>query len=149
MIEPFLKQNFGISAFTTVPKEKEIIRPILVGLGGTARAQSHRFWIERVKPKVNELLASGQKVCITDVRFQQFDGDECDFVQKELGGVMINLDRLDGFTGKLYEPANYEEQKNYPILKKRCDVCLCASNIIELEEVLKQSVIPLIQPYEK
>lgn len=70
IIDPFLIENFGISAFTQLDEKKKIIRPMLVGFGESARNISQNFWINKIAPDVKQRISSGLDVIITDVRYQ-------------------------------------------------------------------------------
>lgn len=100
-IDPFLEENFGISAFTTNTQEKDIIRPLLVGLGASMRAKDPDYWIKQIAPEVEESLHAGRFVFITDVRYK----NEIEWVHS-LKGKTVYVSR----EGVL--PANHEEEVN-------------------------------------
>lgn len=144
-VDPICKDLFGISSFSTDTNEKTIIRDFLVATGNTARKVNHRIWINKVLPVVRSLecLRDNGPIVITDARFQERDGDELDFVQKELGGTIIYVDRILPDGNKL-QPANASEAKNDPTLRERADIYICASNLVELELEVATKIIPLI-----
>jgi len=144
-VSPLTKQYLNIEATTNNPKEKEIIRPILVAFGNAARNQNHRIWIDKITPRVKEAIDAKYIPVITDVRFAINNGnDEADYIQNELEGILINIDRILP-DGSLVQPANESEAKNYPIIKARADVCIVASNLQELEEQIVEKVLPLVK----
>lgn len=109
-LDPFLIKQFNISSFTEHPKEKEIIRPILVSYGMAKRQISKgRYWVDKVKSKI-EPIKNSHNCFITDVRFS----NEVDQI-KELGGICIHIERLNN------PPANEEEKKEDPIVKSKSD----------------------------
>ena len=127
----FVWNTFNIDVFTNDNKQKEIIRPILVGVGSAARLKNPRHWIEIVEKK---LAAENPAVAIiTDVRFAEHDNDELAWVKKN--GKLIHVERTEG--GKPMLPPNPEEKKNNPKLKKAADFRVCwesSSDPIQLEK---------------
>lgn len=130
---------YGISTFTTDNTEKEVIRPILVSVGNTARENNPNIWIDQAKHLVTEAQKDGFIPVITDVRYP----NEARYVQEENSGLLIHVDRILS-DGTLQPPANEFEAENYPILKARADVNIIASNLEELEQQIVEKVIPLI-----
>lgn len=103
--DPFLKKNIGISAFTEVNKEKEIIRPLLVTYGTHIRRKlDPNCWINKIEPKIRK-QKEVDLFFITDVRFK----NEIDWVHS-MGGTSIHVQR----EGVL--PPNKDEEENDPIL---------------------------------
>lgn len=145
-VDPICKDLFGISAFTPNTDEKAIIRDFLVATGNTARKVNHRVWINKVVPVINKLqcLRDMGPIVITDARFQERDGDELDFVQREIGGTIIYVDRIMPDGTKL-QPANASEAKNDPILRERADIYIVASNLEELENQVVAKILPLFR----
>jgi len=77
----------GISSFTTVPREKELIRPLLVAYGTHLRRRLNpNCWIDKIKTAVNQSLKKGGYVFITDVRFE----NEAQWIKSE-GGVLVRI----------------------------------------------------------
>jgi hypothetical protein len=108
-IEKFLIKEFGINPFTENRREKEIIRPLLVGYGMSKRNFCENYWIDKISDEVKE--NSLNNICfITDVRFH----NEVDRIH-ELGGFCIYIKRNG------VGPANQEEELNDPIVKSKCD----------------------------
>lgn len=144
-VKPLCEEYLSISPFTEEPNEKNIIRPILVSVGNAARAINHRVWIDKIVPEVHKAQAEGILPVITDVRFSEETNDECGFVQHELGGFLVHIDRILA-QGEdeviLQSPANESEAKNYPTIKARANVCVMASNLEELEQEIIEKVIP-------
>lgn len=136
-LNSFLKEKYGISAFTTDTKEKELIRPFLVAHGCGKRMQTDgKCWID----KLDKELESGNYnkfdyVFVSDVRFT----NEASWIQRKWNGSVIHLKRYitcsgmqyDSITGKesgfqtwkQYDPApNEEESKNDPLVQQLADV---------------------------
>jgi hypothetical protein len=56
-LDGFLRQRLGISAFTTDPAEKDLIRPLMVAYGKIKRIQTKgQYWVGLIEPKVKESL---------------------------------------------------------------------------------------------
>lgn len=111
-LEKLCRTQFGFSAFTDDPHQKETIRPLLVAYGTHVwRKKDINHWINKMKPTVDFFTAAQRDVIITDVRYD----NEADWIQNELGGTLIYIER-DGTL-----PANTEEEENCPLLKNRAD----------------------------
>jgi hypothetical protein len=109
----FLRKNTGISTFTSVDSEKEIIRPFLVAYGTNVRRKlDPRCWIKVIDEKIKSKQKTDLFV-ITDTRYQ----NEAEWI-KENGGILINIER-EGI-----DAANQEEREQGPILKSMSDVSI-------------------------
>lgn len=108
----FLTRNLDISAFTKDPREKEIIRPLLVCYGETMRSLDPDYWVKQVFDFINSyqsrLLGTENEVSfiIPDVRYE----NEAQAI-KDFGGVLIHLD------AESVEAPNDSELKNTPIVR--------------------------------
>tara|TARA_B100000282_G_scaffold292688_1_gene266797 strand:- start:577 stop:1140 length:564 start_codon:yes stop_codon:yes gene_type:complete len=112
-IDAFLIEKLGISAFTEVTAEKEIIRPMLTTWGTEImRKQDDLHWVKKVEEVIVENQKNDTVSIVTDIRFP----NEIDYIHK-IGGCVIHLT----MTGNL--PANDYEAENDPLLKKNAD-CL-------------------------
>jgi len=91
--DPFLIKKIGISAFTEEPKQKEIIRPLLISWGTDVIRNnfSKNYWIEKINKKVVENFNLGFITIIPDVRFK----NEIEWVKQN--GVSIYIERQDCF----------------------------------------------------
>ena len=126
-IDPWLKDKYGISAWTEDPEEKKIIRPFLVAHGCGKRMQTQgQHWIDLVDQKltsvVQDCLEGGESsdrivALVSDVRFP----NEATWVRNDWGGELIHLKRyvisdLHSLSGecylgqRLYDPAPNEEE---------------------------------------
>ena len=95
-LDPFLLEKFGISAFTTIPREKEIIRPMLVAYGRGKRIISKgTYWTTIVFNQIQKDLKSGDFIpVITDIRYSEFEKDELSWIKKN-NGTLIHLTRYE------------------------------------------------------
>lgn len=146
-IDPFLKENYSISAWTDDTEEKKVIRPFLVAHGCGKRAQSAgKYWVDKIDQAIEGIHFSEDVIFISDCRFP----NEVDWVHNKWGGWFVHLSKYsvlsgmqyDSFTGKetgvkewkqLDEAPNEEEAKNDPICAKKADYCLEMENAIERE----------------
>lgn len=108
--DDFLMKNIGISAFTEVSAEKEIIRPFLVTYGTHLRRKlNERCWIEKVEEQIEN--KKEDYIFITDVRYD----NEISWVHS-LKGLSIHVERVGN------KAPNEEEKLNDPILKNKSQV---------------------------
>ena len=117
------RELYGINSSSCTRKEKDTIRPLLVAHGVIKRELSNgRHWVEML----NKELAPDKINIITDIRFNKYEKDEVYWLKKEINGVLIHLSRYDEIKGKriFFPPANEEERKNDPLVKKESDFAL-------------------------
>lgn len=84
-LDAMVRDKLGFSAYTEDPKEKAIIRPLMVSWGTEVmRAQNPDYWIQRV---MHEAHCWDMPVCvITDVRYT----NEAKFCLDN--GILIDID---------------------------------------------------------
>jgi hypothetical protein len=123
--------HYHIDSVNCNRDEKEIIRPFLVAHGSAKRNLTQgRHWIEKIHNKIITSDRSKFKI-ITDIRYDDYENDEADWLQKELGGVLVHVSQYvdEPFPAsepgtllrKFKEPANAEETRNDPKIKKKSD----------------------------
>jgi hypothetical protein len=79
--DAFCVSNLGISAFTPITTEKDLIRPMLVWFGDAKRKQSQgRYWVNIIDKQVK--ASNTDFSLITDVRYDFYPIDEIDWVKK-------------------------------------------------------------------
>ena len=125
-----IRDSFGLDIFTLPPDKKEIIRPLMVSYGATARALHPDFWIKRLDDEIEAQKKIGDGkifskfdenypvdvIFISDVRYQ----NEVDWIKKQQKGEVIGVRKIIGeskFDPNLYlpvqtiyqPPANQEE----------------------------------------
>ena len=112
-LDSFLIEKLNISAFTEDPKEKEIIRPLLVCWGTQImREQVDKdYWIKAIEKTIE--INRKNNICsiITDVRFE----NEVLWI-KEKGGTSLFIER-EGVG-----PKNANELDYTSPLKMKCDL---------------------------
>jgi len=117
--DEFLLKNFHISAFTENDYEKDIIRPILVAVGGAHRKQTEGTYFTKLASKFIE--DNPNNFCIIpDLRYAFFPDDEITWLKRN-NGMFIYLDRKDKF-GNLTPPANKDEEENSIKLSQLADI---------------------------
>jgi hypothetical protein len=124
-LQPFVFQQLGISTFTEDPKEKEMIRPLLV-CWGTRIIREHidkNYWVKKLTESVNNNRKNKIISIITDVRFI----NEIEWIHNE-GGLSIFVER-EGII-----PKNADESKFTEPLKEKCNLIFTWKNLSNLQE---------------
>lgn len=146
-VRQWTKLHYGIDSFDCTIEEKNFIRPFLVEHAGLKRKFSKgRHWIEKIHDSIITDKFNGLKI-ITDLRFDEFEKDEVYWLKNELNGILVHIsqyrleNRLNHNNVKVFrQPANLEESKNDPKLKKKSD--------FQIEwEYLKNGHISDLSPY--
>ena len=123
-IDPFLQSRLNISAFTEDPKEKEIIRPLLVCWGTKIIRDKidSEYWIRKMHNVRVVHRSQGIKTIIPDVRFE----NEVEWIHS-LGGTTIYIERAG------VGPINSDEEKHTKKLKKMCKFSFYWDNLKDFE----------------
>lgn len=109
--DPFLLEHVGISAHTSDPEQKQLIRPFLVTYGTHIRRKlNSNCWIDKLYKKIIADNVSNCFLFITDVRFV----NEVLWVKK-LDGLVFNINR-EGIG-----PANPDEAEQGELMKPYFD----------------------------
>jgi hypothetical protein len=149
--------NYGIDPLNCSRAEKEIIRPFLVFHGVSKRHKSNgRHWINQLNDEILPFKESEQIAVITDIRYAEYEKDEFYWLKEELGGLLVHVStystKKDSNEGALLlefsTPANEEEFRNDPNLKKNADYVLEWPEIrggLNVEEELKPYVERFIE----
>lgn len=130
--DSFLTSNLGISAFTQVTEEKNIIRPFLVWYGDAQRKRTNgRYWIDLAEKTINE--TNFDYYLITDIRYDHYDHDELYWLKKEMNGTLVHISRYEDQRTRISKvsapieikkfipPANDHEMINDPKIQKNAD----------------------------
>lgn len=153
-ISSFIKQKYDIDIYTATPKEKELVRPLLVAHGCCKRNQNPSHWIELADIQINTHIRemynciSNDKVVflISDVRFV----NEVDWVHQNNGWfVHIRKYKIGFDNGKFVgegfiefdKAPNEEEAKNDPLISIKADYHLdwaSVDNIDTLKPFVKE-----------
>ena len=149
---PWCGEHYGIDLLNCTRSEKELLRPFLVFHGNLKRRLSDgRHWINILDNQIKigqsqGVLNEDTTLVITDVRYDEYDNDEVDWLKKELGGTLIHLSQYwyecpNTSTLRSWRlPANDAEKDNDPKLKLKADY------IIEWE-YLKKSQIHMLNKH--
>ena len=122
-LDELLIKHTGISAYTSVDSEKQIIRPLLVTYGTEIRRRINpNCWVEKIESSVIEYLNKGYYVFVTDVRFL----NEANWVKNQ-GGYLFNIQR-DGIG-----PANKDEKDQYRLFRYLIDYTVSWPTFDELD----------------
>lgn len=144
-VDEFLKNNLGISSFTTSDDEKKLIRPMLVWYGDAQRKRTNgRYWIDLAKKTIQD--SDYDYYIITDVRYNVYEKDELYFLKNEMNGVLCHIRKyvkLYDFGSNSYvrdyvKPANEHEVNNDPKIRA------AAHSTIEWEDAGKLSETELL-----
>jgi hypothetical protein len=130
----FTQNNLNIFDFT--PEEKESVRPLMVEYANFARKRSNgTYFLDRIDKRLQHTISQAEYqspsntpqkpliLCITDIRFQEYENDEVNWIQHKHKGKLIYIDRYDWVYGnKTPIPfVNETEKEQIPILMKRAD----------------------------
>ncbi len=159
-INPYLTSQFDISAWTTNPEEKKLIRPSLVAHGYVRRMQSKgTYWTKQIEQPLQEAMSKGVVPVVTDIRYAEYSEDEVYWITKfggklvyitryenvmMHGGLNLNDNNQDGpMTRRFIQPPNEDERRNDPKLRA------AASHIVEWDTVPNPTVEKLSEHIER
>lgn len=114
-------KNTGIDILNCSREQKDTVRPLLVNYAKEKRESSQgRHWLRRLNQK---MLPLQENVCITDIRYDDYDHDEVYWLKHELGGVLVHISRYEIINNnkKFCEAPNEEERRNNPKLIAKAD----------------------------
>jgi hypothetical protein len=132
-LKDLIKEKTGINVFTEDTKEKNIIRPLLVAYGDVMRKISEgKYWTSKVETRISTLKAD--VIFITDIRYDVYPEDECNWLQRKMNGKLIHLTKYQMSPApskrristtkpvKVYEAApNEHELFNNPKVRAKAD----------------------------
>ena len=143
-IDPFLKEYYGISAWTDDADEKKIIRPLLVAHGCQKRVQNPTYWIDKLDEAIETIHYGEDVIFVSDCRFPNEVDWVHDWQKLRWSGWFVHIKKysigiqhglMDGFsTVKVFDLApNAEESYNDPLCQENADYKLEMENAIERE----------------
>jgi hypothetical protein len=89
-LKDLIKDKTDIDVFTENTKQKNIIRPLLVAYGDTMRKFSEgKYWTAKMETKIAE--SNADVFIVTDIRYDFYVGDECDWLRNKMGGKLIHV----------------------------------------------------------
>ena len=107
----------GVDVLDCSREDKDKVRPKLVAYAkGKRESTNGRYWINQLYPEVN---AEESSVCITDIRYDDYNHDEAYWLMKELDGVLVHIERYNTArdSERFIEAPNEEERRNDPRLR--------------------------------
>lgn len=117
-LNEFTIRNYGISAYTSNPEEKKLIRDLMVTHGFIKRLQTNgKYWTNKITHLVEENINDNIVTIVTDLRFCETTEDEYYWLRNKFNGTLIHLTRTLP-DGKIVPPYNYSELTNNALLKK-------------------------------
>lgn len=152
-LDGWLKEKYGISAWTTDDEEKKLIRPFLVAHGCGKRIQTQgKYWVDKVNAQIENSPSyvksdSNHVIFISDVRFE----NEAKWLHNNWNGWLVHIKKyreyfsespivVDGVARndlpiRAYDSApNDEEFKQDPLVVALADYKLELENVIEREK---------------
>jgi hypothetical protein len=146
--DSFLTSNLGISAFTQVTEEKNIMRPFLVWYGDAQRKRTDgRNWIEHANKEIQE--SNYDYYIVTDIRYDAYEKDELYFLKNEVNGILCHISKFTMLGNpfqpdhKLFvQPANEHEALNDPKIR------IAAHHRVQWRDVGKMSATELLHDPE-
>ena len=128
---------YELDLMTCTPEQKEDMRPLMVFHGNYMRKITDgKYWVDFLKREIERKNFEGV-VCVTDIRYDEYNPDEVDWLKNELGGTLVHISRykrlkltkaIEQISGpdvaeiKSYiQPANDHEAANDPKIKEKAD----------------------------
>lgn len=141
--DSFLTNSLGISAFTQVTEEKNIMRPFLVWYGDAQRKRTNgRYWIELANKEIQE--SNYDYYIVTDIRYDAYEKDELHWLKTEMDGLLCHISKWTGsepYT-QFVPPANEHEALNDPKIR------IAAHHRVQWRDVGKMSATELLHDPE-
>ena len=127
-VTPWCLEQYSIDPLNCTREEKELIRDFLVFHASRKRQETNgRYWIDKIANNINNSNSNQFHSIITDIRYDDFENDEVNWLKNELGGVLIHVsqykveERLNSVKKVFRAPANSEESRNEPKLQAKAD----------------------------
>jgi hypothetical protein len=154
-VKEYCLEHFNIDPTSCSRKEKNLIRKCLVSHASVKRHLTQgRYWLNKVDPKIknhifNQILNGGinEYSCVTDIRYNQYEGDEVSWLKEELGGVLVHISQFKIINSQkiFVPPANSDEASQDENLKRNADYCyecqFVEGPLERVKEVLSKRVI--------
>jgi len=119
--ERILKED-DIDILDCSSDQKDIVRPKLVEYAKKVRFSSKgRHWIETLN---NKILPVSESICVTDVRYDDYENDEVHWLKNELNGILVHISKYEILNNNkklFFEAPNEEERRNNPKLRDKAD----------------------------
>lgn len=147
-MDEFCKKNYGISAFTKNPVEKELIRPLFVSHGKVKRFQTRgTYWTGLIQERVDAIISDGLIPICTDIRYSTYPEDEIFWLKEKNNGVYIHVNRYNKDGIKL-ESSISDELEQEKVLEMKADYKLnwvTSDDLDYLTDVVKTQLSGLLE----
>jgi hypothetical protein len=120
--DKFCRETLKISAYTQVPEEKLLIRPLLVWYGDAQRKRTNgQYWINLAQKKID--ITNADYFVVTDVRYDHYEKDEVSWIKDDCHGYLCHISKWTLNDGKIefVPPANDHEALNDPKVKAKAN----------------------------
>ena len=126
-IRSTILRRYDVDIFDCSREEKNLVRPMMVAHGTIMRKKTNgKYWIEKVSSEIEKLKSDKEitTICITDIRYDEYENDEVDWLIDDLRGYLVHLSKFsyESRIIKVHPAANSDESKNDPKLKARSDL---------------------------
>lgn len=142
-LKNMILKNLKLKIDPNLPKEKEMMRPLMVEYGRYMRKKTKgRYFIEKLNE--NRQFSKGYVPIITDIRYTEYPKDELYWLKTEKKGILIFLER------KGIKDANEFEKKNNIILKNSADFHINVPNFKNISEYsiyMKDIILNIVESY--
>jgi len=122
----FIFEKYGVDIYGCSAYDKHRVRHELVKCAkGMRSASAGRYWIARLKADISAFkkeasYSENDIFCITDIRHFEYERDEIPWLKEENKGLLIYVEKVFN-DGSICKPANDDEAKNDPLLRKHAD----------------------------
>jgi uncharacterized short protein YbdD (DUF466 family) len=139
-LKSLVLKKSGINIENATPKEKELVRPIMVEYGRFMRNQTEgRYFIEEIEKKKN--FGANFIPIIPDIRYSEYQFDEAYWLLKERDGLLVFLER------KGIKPANKFEELNNKKLKKVANMVINVPTLDYYLPSMQKTIDKIITTY--
>jgi len=140
--------KYSIDPTNCSREEKNFIRPFLVSHAGIMRAMSKgKYWINALQKEINSEKEQVDVAVITDIRYNEYEYDEVNWIKEDLNGILVHLRRyyieynVSGIPSTKYiMPINEDEKKNDPAVKGVSDLSIDIYDVGEKKDDIKQEM---------
>ena len=135
----FIYDKYGININNCTREEKNSIRKMLVAHGEIKRSLSKgTHWFEKLTEEIALAKKTHRTIFISDVRFDEYEYDEVQWVRDTLDGFLIHVSKIkiNQDTGETitHPPANPSEEENDPKLRAASDYEMEWEDISDIED---------------
>ena len=145
--DEFCLKHYGISAFTKIPSEKEILRYCFLSHGKIKRLLTKgTYWTGLIQERVDDIINDGLIPVCTDIRYAQYPEDEIFWLKNKNDGIYIHINRFNS-DGSRIESNIKDEIEQEKILEKHADFRLnwqTSADKTYLEDTVKIQLKDLI-----